>query len=637
MNALSQITQSSSRAVELSQEVLTRLLYDPVMAAWVFFRVELDGFQEASLTECWFTPEVEVSSGAGVGKTMVVNWIFLNLSAVLIPDTVCMTLFQHFQAGKDNFWKYYRQDPFMMTPLFRSQLGGFDDDGESTDKKTLHEPGNWKVFFRNRSLIMMPAPDVAREGRGQAGQDVNRLVMDEHNEAAEISMEAVTLMYPSRVRRRVWNKHHPVWCNKIVRSSAAKTGNHPAYSIHRNISHEVRRGNPDYGLLHFCYRDWSAKKDHSGRAFRESQRDDKKMLAMGRNLSEEGRLSYIMGLWQSASRNWFSEEALAACRELGRARNVIPVTSRAADAHGEGAFYFAGVDTARSRTEKHDDGAIALLRAVPKPRPDDTPGGRGGSERWLSNQEADYQVDAVYAQRLKDADAEAWSGAIHSLHRRFGLQMILMDQGGGGGDYVTPHLGKNRQVIDGNPQEAVPIVLRSDKTVMQAHFILLQFRRAEDGMKKLWPDLAHARSDDLLKDRANTEFKSAIDRTMIGLQVSHDERQHHPNTLVAWTPEMVWSSRLISLLVRQCLAYTVAMKEDGLTYQLNASGARRFSSAEKDDFHDAFRNAYVAFRLWLLERDEDWSHTAGAGRATLMGGRGRSGGRERAGGWTVRG
>jgi hypothetical protein len=69
---------------------------------------------------------------------------------------------------------------------------------------------------------------------------------------------------------------------------------------------------------------------------------------------------------------------------------------------------------------------------------------------------------------------------------------------------------------------------------------------------------------------------------------------------------------LISFFKRQCLAYTAATLEDGVTWKTTANGARIFSSKEKDDFHDAFRNAYIAFRLWLLEREAGFDRPTGA-------------------------
>lgn len=592
---LGQLTQSSSQAVALPQEALEKLLYRPDMAAWIFFRIEMDAFQSAFLKELWFTPEVEISAGFGSGKTRVVGWVFLNLSAVLLPDTVCMAIYQHFQAGKDNFWDNY-DDPDLMTPLFRSQLGGFDFGGESQNTKASNrQPGNWKVFFKNRSIVSMPAPDHVRKARGLAGQDINRMLIDEHNKVAESEggLSSVTLQLPGRVRRHSFNKDHPVWCNKLVRTSTAELGNHPAYPIHQNIERQVRRGNPSFGYMTGSYKDYSNLPSRTGRTFRQEYRDDKKIRAMSMNLSEEKKLAEMFGIWSGASVDWYSRDALDACQNLGMSRNLIPVLGRATDATGARALYFAGVDTARSAKIKSDDGAIVILRAVCRTEHD-------------SDNEADYQVDAVHAVRFKDTDAEEWSGAIHALHEDFGFTFILIDQGGGGGDYISPQLGKERQVVRGVEKKCVPIVSRSEPAI-HAHFILLTFLRTEDGMKKLWPDLAHARGDDVLKDRANTELKTAVDRAVIGLPMEHDDREKNcPETMKTWLPEQVAASKLLTYTKRQCLNYTALLAPDGQSWLMSSNGAKKFVCKGKDDFHDAFRNAYVAFRLWLLERDTGW-------------------------------
>jgi len=56
----------------------------------------------------------------------------------------------------------------------------------------------------------------------------------------------------------------------------------------------------------------------------------------------------------------------------------------------------------------------------------------------------------------------------------------------------------------------------------------------------------------------------------------------------------------------QALKVQAKTDEQG-NWKLTKNNARKFFSTDKDDFHDAGRNAYVAFRIWLLDCDAGWS------------------------------
>ena len=584
---------ASSRPAYLTIPVswLAKFLYDPALAAWVFFRVELDAFQSYRLKQFWFTPESWDSSGYGSGKTLV-DWLFLNLSAVLIPDTVCLFISQTFQSGKDNFWKYYNE---LGTDLWRAQLGRMDIEGEEDGKSRSKEPGNWKQHFKSRSVVMMPAPNFLQESKNLAGMDVNRLLIDEFNKvlASTSGLAAVTQQLLGRVRRRTFNKHHPVWGNKTVRTSTAELGSHPAFVIHQAFEKEMLRGNPDFTAFAFNYKNFSSLPSHTGKSFREEFRDDKKINAMKLSLSDDKVLSEMFGIWARSSSGWYSETDIEAAYALGRDRGLEIIMARSADAEGEKAVYFLGADWARSATVKADDCALVIGRALPVV---ESP----------SDHEGDWRFDFISAAKVADGDAEKISARVHQLHQAYGFAYIVGDAGGGG-DFVTPQLKKPRQVWNEVPFETRPIALTGDNTVVDAYFILSVMKRTDDGIRELWPELATARGDDMLKYFANLQFRAALQRQTIGWPRDHNYQWAMGRSYFAgWPEEKMWASRLLTLAAHQCQKYGVLTNDDG-TWKTTSNGGLLFTCEGKDDFHDASRNCYTAFRVWLKGHGAGWA------------------------------
>jgi len=231
------ISTDPPKHLRITQTLLEDLLWDPVMAAWVFFKIKLDAFQAVRLRIYWLTPDVEDHSGFTSGKT-IVDWVWCNLSAVLLYDCHIGAIFQTFQIGKDNFWQYYKE---FSTPLFRAQLGLMEE--EVRDKSQFKEPGCWKQHFKNKSLVAMPAPGFLQEARNLAGWRVNRLLIDEWTKIMMSAggAEGIQKQLLGRVTRPCYNANHPVWCNKVVRSATAELGNHPGFRVHREYEREEEK------------------------------------------------------------------------------------------------------------------------------------------------------------------------------------------------------------------------------------------------------------------------------------------------------------------------------------------------------------------------------------------------------------
>jgi len=359
------ISTDPPKHLRITQTMLEDLLWDPVMAAWVFFKIKLDAFQAVRLRIYWFTPDVEDHSGFTSGKT-IVDWVWCNLSAVLLYDCHIGVIFQTFQIGKDNFWQYYKE---FSTPLFRAQLGLMEE--EVREKSQFKEPGCWKQHFKNRSMVAMPAPGFLQEARNLAGWRVNRLLIDEWTKIMMSAggAEGIQKQLLGRVTRPCYNANHPVWCNNVVRSATAELGNHPGFRVHREYEREVKRGNPDYWTFGFSYENYSNLRCHTGKTFKDQYRDEKRLRTLKLSNTPEKFRAEGLGLWQKQSKGWYTSEMIEAGQALGRQRKLEPILSRATDPLGKDpeVRYFLGVDPAPSQGQRSDEGAIMVLRARPAP------------------------------------------------------------------------------------------------------------------------------------------------------------------------------------------------------------------------------------------------------------------------------
>jgi hypothetical protein len=154
--------------IEIEQKCIERFYFDPVMAAHVIMGARLDTFQKARLRFFWFTPETIDSSGVGTGKT-IVDFVYLNLRCILIPNHLAAIYFPNFQVGKDAFWNKYFPAFEELSPIFRAQFAQANKREE--EKANQRNPGAWIRSYKNGSKLFMPAPDFKRglEEPGQPG------------------------------------------------------------------------------------------------------------------------------------------------------------------------------------------------------------------------------------------------------------------------------------------------------------------------------------------------------------------------------------------------------------------------------------------------------------------------------------
>ena len=320
-------------ALRVTHEMWVAMLCDPVMAAFVIFRIRLDAFQAARLRYYWWSQNVIDSSGITSGKT-IVDFLFLCLRGILIPDQEVAIYYPSFETGKNTFWTYFQSFTMpsspLYSPVFVSQLGNplkVDDGDEIAGDGTTHGPACYKAFFRNRNKLLMPAPSFAKDAVTSAGLRLNALLVEEWTHI-DASSAGINKQLIDRTTRPSWNQFHPIWGNHILYSAHAQTLMHPAASRFKAHLRRIVLGDPTYANLHYSYKDYSNLICHTGKSFRDEFRVESTITNKRNACSEAEWLGQGFGIWGANGIGWFTEEALLRAQNNGRLAGLTPVLSR---------------------------------------------------------------------------------------------------------------------------------------------------------------------------------------------------------------------------------------------------------------------------------------------------------------------
>lgn len=309
------------------------MLCDPVMAAWVIFRIRLDAFQAARLRYYWWIQNMIDSSGITSGKT-IVDFLFSNLRVILIPNQVGAIYYPAFETGKVGFWKYYQDFTMpaspLYAPMFVAQLGNpvkVDAGDEISGDGTTHGPACYKAFFRNGNQLLMPAPSFAKDAVTSASLRLNFLIVEEWTHI-DASSDGINKQLIDRTTRPSWNQFHPLWGNHILYSAHAQTLMHPAAERYKAHQRRVNLGDPTFANVAYSYKDYSNLLCHTGKSFRDEFRVESTITNKRNACSEAEWLGQGFGIWGASGIGWFTEEAMLRAQEAGRRCGLIPVLSR---------------------------------------------------------------------------------------------------------------------------------------------------------------------------------------------------------------------------------------------------------------------------------------------------------------------
>lgn len=319
--------QAVMDSLRITREQWSKLLWDPVMAAYVLFGAELDAFQGVRLRKYWFVPNKIDSSGVSSGKTICI-WLYLNLRTALIPEHDAAIYYPVFETLKNSFWDYYGK---IRNPVFRSQLGkpmAMEAGEKEGEDGTLHGAACYKAFYRNGNKVLGPAPSFMKDAVTQASLRVNTLVIEEWTHV-DASSDGINKQLIDRTTKPGWNQYHPVWANHILFSAHAQTLMHPSSKRYKDHQRKVNAGEPTFDNFSFSYKDFSGRRCHTGKSFRQQYRIDGTINAKRNTCSATEWKGQGFGIWGASGTGWFSEDAILQCVANGRVRGVKPVLSRA--------------------------------------------------------------------------------------------------------------------------------------------------------------------------------------------------------------------------------------------------------------------------------------------------------------------
>jgi hypothetical protein len=648
---------------------------DPVLAAWWLLSITFDKFQAAAFRIGWWVPNVIDESGFGTGKSLRI-WALAQLRSMLIEEQWCTSYYQTFEAGKEIFWPYYNSR-HAANPYFRAQLGKVDLEGEADGKSNSKGPACYIQHFKNGSRVMMPAPNWMQNAIGQAGLTLNWVSIDEWtkvetmgkkqgtsttlNQAGQVT-GGINQQILGRLRKANFNQHHMLWKNRCILSATAESTNHPSQHRVNQFQREIAKGNPEYAIVSFCFKDASnlpsrlerrAEPPSEERGVRSAEGSNggaaappyQELKATGKPFKEQiidwsaiARMkaqftaSHFrregLGIRSRETAGWYSEEALDRCAAAGERDGLEPQMGREDVGCGmqdarfmtpvgsvpDGAqrlypnerrilsntpcFYFLGVDPAPAKGLKADDGALACLRVRLRP-----------GVTTPSKNRSDWVCEYVWAYRLRKASARQWGAFIHKKHREFGFAGICMDSQGGG-QWINDELILTEQIIDGVKTNVVPIASLEDmeRTGPNVQLLLTMYRRRDPGIKLMWPHLA---GDDNLYEAMHLVFQEAVEHQVVTFPKPFNNRSREETA--AWPEERQWALKTLDSAREQMVGIQVATMGDG-SYALTGHSAKTFSSgSKKKDLAYACIYAYVRFLVWLQLEEMDHQGASGGG------------------------
>lgn len=561
-------------------------IVDPVLGARVIFGEVMDEFQKVRLKTYWWVPRVIDSSGFSSFKTRTL-FIYQNLRCLLIPDHVAGVYYQNFNVGQKSFWGYY--DLFKRrSAIFRVQIGQMAADMSETEGKgTTKGPSCWNCYYKNASHIMLPAPGFLTDARNQASIRLNDLDVDEYTKIDATGSTGIDDQLLGRCTRETFNQNHPFWCNHQIFTATAEDTMHPAYERYATFLKEAKRGNPDYAVISFNFKDMSDLPSYSGKSFRAALREVKVLKDMKAKHSKSKFLQEGLGIWSRNGRRWYDSECIDKCVELGRKRDLVPLINRREyKGDGEKVRYFLGVDPAKGDGKKSDDGALVCLRAEPL-------------VEEAGDNLADWKLDYVWAYKVRKADASQWSALVHLKEKHFQFSGICMDHGGGG-IWIKPELAKAKQIIHDVAVKVLPIVTPDDTSVIHGNYCLIMFNRGDESICRKWDSL---KGEDNLIDAAHCEMHEAIEHTAFAFPRPFNEWPKEETD--KWPEEKVWANKLLDLTRKQ-LASIAVLTDDQGNYVFTKNNAHQFEAKGRKDFAYAAIHAFVRFLVWLKFSELDY-------------------------------
>jgi len=549
---------------ERERSVLEELLLDPVLAGEFILGLEFPPHMRLRIREMWFKEVFLDYSGVSTGKTISIAAIAA-LRSILIPDTVIGVVSRTLEQGKLVFEYFERWKN--KSDIFKNQI----EMSLNARPRILSGGTLPRVRFENGSQIRILPPDFARDGTRMRSERWNDALFDEwtcypdqhlmwNTFVARASrpcpvrdeylekwsrLKLNLVMQTLRNRKSKWRDKSYVWAasqmqkrfkdnesattvlaqaeagrfGKVAQEETkhvitreefdrrthvgeptegtvllgaegdelqkliAVCGNHyqflaqpeyqydESYKTVERFRENVRIGRPNYGIQSWNYLDialeWQKYAPPSTQI--EMQKE---------NLSNISFTKTYHGVWMKEGETLYRPSLIDACRNV----SVKVQCERTSEEE----IFVAGIDVAAGGEKgTGDDFAIAIYRI-------------------------DTHTQIVNMTKLtgeKSVDKMAYF--VHEADRRYGLQSLMIDSGGGG-LFVRSALRKERLVFDDIDINVVPIVTEDDEMSMAGGRPILQlFSRGNYNIQLCLGKMA---DDGVLVNMLHKYFREAFER-----------------------------------------------------------------------------------------------------------------------------
>lgn len=550
------LSGSVLQVLEFDSTILRKLLSDPVMAAKVLLGWDLDDFQAAALRIDWWVPETIDSSGISTGKTLRV-FILVCLRCLLIPDHVAAVYFPNWQVGKDEFWPYFERT-MEKSLFFRHQLKlNRKREGEHKDQ------GAWWMEFKNRSRIIMPAPNFMKDSETQAGRRFNTLVVDDWLRSLDMG-DGLDKQLLDRVTRPCFNQDHPVWKNHVHLKGHAERPSHRGFQRVKDYLELMREGSGAHFVYSFCYKDISLP-------WRKMLLEKTRLKTELKSKSDSFMRRWL-GIWTRDGATYYAEVLI----DARRTNRVRPLTKRVAplDVH------ILGVDFAPGQSRKADWCAFVAARlALAGLPPWNLPVTRRDKEG------IGWNVSFPFAAFLRNKSPRDLSGYLHKLHQAFGFSLMVLDPQGGG-QLVYKEMKEREQKFEGQRFTATPLMTRDEPNTVIGHPIVRFFKPTHFNDVAGVGDAFLETVDGLI---AGFHYRFAEAFMLEEFELPLELTDWPASETQLWTPEIVQVQGDIDLCLKQLSRVDQILGEDGNPLVTKRGGFAMFDAPGKKD------GAYAGF------------------------------------------
>lgn len=554
--------------IEVSELLLKQFIKDPVMAAVVLMGAELDDFQRYRLRTLWAVRSTIDSSGVSTGKTAVMFY-YANLRCMLLGDHRLAVYYPNWAVGQEEFWPYFNRT-MERSDIFREQIAA-----HSGKIDGLHGSSAWQMFYKNGSILTMPAGSFLQDANTQGSRRFNTLIVDEWTQV-ELMGEGIGKQLVARTTRACFNQFHPVWANHLKFFGHAETPLHPGYS-NRVVPYQrnIRDGSRNHALISFNYLDWSPK-------FARKYLERAVIAEEKSTLTEDHFRRKWLGIWSRDGATYYPQSILLrACR-----LEIVPVFRREYDRE----VNTCGVDVAPGQSINADSCAVANCRIIEI-------GERSTLQptHYHPLTRVPFHISFPFAHMMRDVSSGQVSGFIHLLHRIYSYSGIMLDPGGGG-LWIYKDLKNPLQMINNVQTQVVPLCTAEEPLQMDKQAVVVFFKRGPQ-LNPLFQQQFMV-SDDGFLDACHRRFREAWEAP----QFVWPQRLEHraPAQVRGFSHQELWAHRYLDLAMDQLSRVRQAVKADG-TPDLTSRGFARFESPKKKDLAYAVFYSFIAAVRWMHE------------------------------------